>query len=427
MQNDPRSHGLWELSAPAAPVTAPLLGDLAVEVAIVGGGYTGLSAALHLATAGRRVAVVEAVDVGYGGAGRNVGLVNAGMWVMPDVLLATLGPVYGPRLLDALGNGPAKVFDLIARHSIACESTQTGTLHCAVGAQGLAEINARAAQWQARGADVRVLGADEAAGKLGTTVYTGALLDNRAGTIQPLAYARGLAGAAIGAGAQVFTASPVSGIERMGDAWRVQTAQGSLTAPWVIMATDAYTHTVQEGIRAEQLHLPYFNFATVPLSSNLAQSVLPERQGAWDTREVLTSFRMDAKGRLILGSVGALKGMAAGIHRDWARRTLARLFPQLGEVEFESEWFGKIGMTSDNLPRIHRFGPQMLGASGFNGRGISPGTVFGAHLADHILGRISEADMLLPVSDMVLPPFRRVKEAFYEVGAQVVHLTENRL
>ncbi|MES2666295.1 MAG: FAD-binding oxidoreductase [Pseudomonadota bacterium] len=427
MQNDPRSHGLWEISAPAAPVTGPLQGDLTVDVAIVGAGYTGLSAALHLAQAGRSVAVVEAVDVGFGGAGRNVGLVNAGMWVMPEVLLETLGPVYGPRLLDALGNGPARVFDLIARHGIACEATQTGTLHCAVGAQGLAEINARAAQWQARGADVRVLGAAEAAAKLGTTAYAGALLDNRAGTIQPLAYARGLATAALGAGAQVFTASPVSGIDRAGDAWRVQTAQGSLTAPWVIMATDAYTHTVQEGIRAEQVHLPYFNFATVPLSSNLAQSVLPERQGAWDTRDVLTSFRMDQAGRLILGSVGALGGVAAGIHRDWARRTLARLFPQLGEVAFESEWFGKIGMTSDNLPRIHRFGHQMLGASGFNGRGISPGTVFGAHLADHILGRIDEADMLLPVSDMALPPFRRVKEAFYELGAQVVHLTDARL
>ena len=128
MLDDPRSHGLWEKTAPAPPVTTALQGDQMTDVVIIGGGYTGLSAALHLAEAGTRVILLEAKEIGFGGAGRNVGLINAGMWVMPDDLPGELGPVYGERLLDLLGNGPQTVKDLIDRHGITCELERAGTL-----------------------------------------------------------------------------------------------------------------------------------------------------------------------------------------------------------------------------------------------------------------------------------------------------------
>lgn len=140
MKNDPRSHGLWERTAPPPPATVPLAGDIRADVAIVGAGFTGLSAALHLAEGGAKVVVLEAVEAGFGGSGRNVGLVNAGMWVMPDELPAVLGDTYGARLLDLLGHAPRAVFDLIDKHGIACEAERQGTLHCAVGEAGLAEI-----------------------------------------------------------------------------------------------------------------------------------------------------------------------------------------------------------------------------------------------------------------------------------------------
>ncbi|MBN9057844.1 MAG: FAD-binding oxidoreductase, partial [Rhizobiales bacterium] len=203
MQNDPRSHGLWERTAPAAPATSPLHRDIKADVVIVGGGYTGLSTALHAARDGLDVALLEGVEFGFGGSGRNVGLVNAGMWVMPDDLPATLGRDHGDRLLDLLGNAPKLVFEIIRSYDIACELETAGTLHCAVGDKGLAEIRQRAAQWSARGAAVRLLDADETAAKLGSRAYAGSLLDLRAGTVQPLAYARGLAHAAIGAGARL--------------------------------------------------------------------------------------------------------------------------------------------------------------------------------------------------------------------------------
>src|SRR5690606_31806544 len=118
--------------------------------------FTGLSAALHLAEAGARVIVLEAEEMGYGGSGRNVGLVNAGMWAMPSVLINTLGKEYGSRLIEGLGGAPSLVFDLISRHGIACEARRAGTLHCAVGHAGLKEIAERARQWQALGAPVHL-------------------------------------------------------------------------------------------------------------------------------------------------------------------------------------------------------------------------------------------------------------------------------
>ncbi len=428
MTIDARSHGLWQLTAPPAPATPPLDGEIEADVAIIGAGFTGLSAALHLAEGGARVAVLEAAEIGFGGSGRNVGLVNAGLWVMPDDVPKVLGADYGERLLRVLGEAPALVFDLIAKHGIACEPERAGTLHCAVGDAGLAEITARAAQWRARGAPVRLLGAAEAAARIGSTAYAGALLDERAGTIQPLAYVRGLARAAIGAGARIFTQSPLCRAIRDGEAaWRLEAPGGTVRAPWVVVATNAYGAASPFPQVAEELVLlPYFQFATPPLGHNIRATILAGREGAWDTKEILSSFRLDAAGRLLFGSVGALRGTGEAVHRAWARRAVRRIFPQLGDVAFETGWFGRIGMTSDNTPRFHALAPKVISFSGYNGRGIAPGTIFGRMLARHILGQGGPEEMPLPVTVPQAVSFRAVKGAYYEYGAQAAHLAEGR-
>ncbi|MBD9374653.1 FAD-binding oxidoreductase [Rhizobium sp. ARZ01] len=427
MQNDPRSHGLWEMTAPSAPVTQTLSGTAEADVVIVGGGFTGLSAALHLAERGTKVVLLEGKEIGFGGSGRNVGLVNAGMWTMPDELPGVLGQLYGDRLLELLGNAPRLVFELVQKHAIECEINPVGTLHCAIGKSGLEELQQRAEQWGRRGAPVTLLDAAETARRVGTNAYAGSLLDMRAGTIQPLAYVRGLAKAAIAAGAKVYTASPVTGAERSGKRWTVKTDKGAVTADWVIVATNAYTVAPWAEVRAELVHLPYFNFATKPLSPELQKKIVPGREGVWDTAEILSSYRYDQRGRLVFGSVGALRGTGAAIHKAWARRALKKLFPEIGDIGFEAEWYGKIGMTTDNLPRFHRLADNVIGFSGYNGRGIAPGTVFGKVLARHIAGEISEKDLPLPVTDPVAQSFRPVREGYYEVGAQLAHLVQARI
>lgn len=427
MNDDDLSHGLWEASAPAAPETPALEGRRRVSVAVVGAGYTGLSCALNLAERGFDVAVLEAVAVGWGGSGRNVGLVNAGLWLPPEELPKRLGDVHGARVLSLLSGGPAEVFARVERHGIDCEATPHGTLHCAVGASGLAELAERERQWKAVGAPVQLLDATAAAAAIGSTAYAGALLDRRAGTIQPLAYARGLARAALAAGASIHTASPVMSAREVAGGWELHTPRGVVEAERVVVATNAYSVGPWAGLRRELVHLPYFNFATRPLAPEIRARILPGLQGCWDTRTVLSSFRLDRAGRLVFGSVGALRAGGLAVHRAWARRAMRKIFPALAGVEFEHAWFGKIGMTGDAVPRLHRPAPGVLAICGYNGRGIAPGTVFGRVLADAVAGRVDDADLPLPVSPIEPARLRPARELFYETGAQAAHFVDARI
>ena len=199
-----------------------------------------------------------------------------------------------------------------------------------------------------------------------------------------------------------------------------------MSADWVVVATDAYSTGPWKVVRDEQVHLPYFNFATEPLPAAVRRSILPAGEGCWDTNTILSSFRMDAAGRLVFGSFGALRNSGRAIHRAWAMRSLRRLFPQLRDVRFQSGWYGSIGMTSDAVPRFHRFAERVVGFSGYNGRGIAPGTVFGKVLAGHVAGEIADAGLPLPVTLPASRPFRALREAYYEAGAQMAHFAGAR-
>jgi glycine/D-amino acid oxidase-like deaminating enzyme len=430
MMDDDKTHrNLWTHSAPPPPPTPSLTENTSCSVAIIGGGFTGLSTALHLAEAGVDCAVFETKAIGFGGTGRNVGLVNAGMWVRPDEVVATLGEAVGNRLLQELGDGPSLVYQLIEKHGIECEAVRNGTLHMAVGTEGTKEIAIRAEQWQRRGAPVEALSAADAERLTGAKGFTGALLDRRAGTVQPLAYAHGLAHAAIKAGARIYTGTAVTWATKTGSAFTLETAGGKVTAEKLIVASNDYANTVPSmnwSSHVEELAmLPYFQFATNPLPAEVIARILPQGHGAWDTGMVMTSFRKDKAGRLIFGSVGALDALGTAGHREFARRSVKALFPFIGDFDFEFWWDGRIGMTRNNLPSFHRPEENVWSITGYNGRGISPGTVFGRALAHVVMGK-TEA-MALPASDITPDPLRNVKSLFYRTGALAKHFIDRRL
>ena len=405
---------LWDITADESDVDSPMEGDVETDVAIVGGGFTGLSTALHAAEHGLDCRVLEAQRIGHGGSGRNVGLLNPGVWLPPWDVRARLGDEQGSVLTKVLGDGPAYVMSLIERHQIRCELTRSGTIHAAHSERGLRDLARRGEEWQRLGAPVELLSREEASEKIGSDAYRGGLLDRRAGTINPMGYVRGLARAALSAGARISTGVTARALRRDGDRWIVETDRGRVSAQAVVLGTNAYTDDLWPGLNRTFTIIHYFQVATVPLGDR-AHSVLPERQGLWDTAPFMLALRRDAFDRLIVGSMGRVYGGERGLSRRWAARSLQRVFPSVGKVEFEKAWFGQIAMTPDHLPRIHRLADGLYTPIGYNGRGIAPGTVFGRAMAELLAGG-TEEDLPLPVTEPTRDGLAPIKSRFYRLA-----------
>ena len=388
---------LWDESAEERALSSPVTGDSTTELAIVGGGFTGLSTALHAAERGIDCQVLEARQIGFGGSGRNVGLVNAGLWLPPQDVRKKLGEERGAALIKTLGDAPQYVQSLIETYQIRCEVTRTGTIHAAHSPNGYEDLARRAEEWHRLGAPVDLLSRDDAAELIGSKAFHGGLVDQRAGTINPMGYVRGLARAAQNAGAKVATGVTAKKLTRKGDKWVVETDRGDVTAKWVVLGTNAYSDSLWPGLKDTFTLISYFQLATEPLGER-GRAILKDGQGLWDTGPIMFSLRRDAAGRLIIGSMGTVIGGMQGLSRRWAERTLRRLFPELGKVTFESCWDGQIAMTADHLPRIHRLAEGLYTPIGYNGRGITPGTIFGKAMAELVAGG-KEEDLPLPISE----------------------------
>ena len=406
---------LWDATAEERDIHGDFPSDAHVDVAIIGGGFTGLSTALHCAQKGLSAQVLEAEHIGFGGSGRNVGLVNAAMWLPPAKIRERLGPDYGPRFLRRFGNGPRIVFDLIEKYQIRCEATQTGTIHAAHARAGFEDLKERHAEWQRLGEPVDLIGRDAVAGLVGSTAFYGGLLDHRAGTINPMGYCRGLARAALGAGAGISTGVRVTRLIKEAERWRVITDWGALTAKTVVLGTNAYSDDLWPGLSRVFTKIHYLQLATEPMGPEAAH-ILPGRQGLWDTGQIMFNYRRDARDRLLLGTMGRIIGTKdRGLTRRWAQRQIARVFPDLGPVRFAEAWHGQIAMTPDHLPRVHQLDQGLWTAIGYNGRGITTGTLFGQSMADLLTG-MDPGALPLPVTDMAAAPRAALTARIYDLG-----------
>ena len=404
----------------------PLECDTSVDLAVIGGGFTGCSAALEAARAGASVVLLEAETIGHGGSGRNVGLVNAGLWLPPEKLIAQMGRAAGLRLIEALGKAPDLVFELIARERIDCEAQRNGTLHLAHSAAGLRDLEDRHRQGVALDAPLRLLDATETAQRTGSQAFHGALFDPRAGTIQPLAYVQGLARAAQAAGAALHERSPVTALSFGKDSWGLETGSHRVKALHVLVATNAYHLGISDPFQPQFVPVNFCQYATAPLPEEPGESILSGGEGCWDTGLVMSSLRRDFAGRMIIGGIGDGDGSARGLHAAWAARKLAALFPALRGQEFTHGWSGRIAMTRDHIPKIVAFGPRALASFGYSGRGIAPGSLFGRECARALLGGDSTTLPVQPV-ETYSEAFKSARALWYEFGASVVHAASARL
>ena len=378
---------LWAATAPPGPECPPLESNADADVAVVGAGYTGLSTALHLARAGRRVTVLDAGEPGWGCSGRNGGQVNpGGMKMLPDDVAAILGPVWGERFLEFGDRSCDLVFELIERYGIECEALRPGYVQGGFGAKGRRFNREWARQWTARGREARFLDRDRIAALLGTRRYDSGMYDARGGNVQPLAYARGLARAAISEGAAVHGASAATAVVRDGAGWSVRTGRASVRCEFVVLATNGYTDDLWPGLRRTVVPVASFVTATAPLGHNVLPTVLPGRHAVSETARIIVYYRLDRHGRFIIGGRGPWFNVTDRGDASHVRAAALALFPQLEGVDWEYLWAGWPAITRDHLPRLFALDRGVYAGLGYNGRGVASATMMGQQLATVILG-----------------------------------------
>lgn len=411
-----------ETAIPAAP-TPPLDGATRADVCVVGGGFTGLSAALHLAEGGADVVLLEAEEPGWGASGRNGGQVNPGLKPNPDEVEADFGPDLGGRMLALSYGAPDAVFALIRKHQIRCEARQEGTIRAALGIRNADAVRATAEQCARRGWPVSFLDAQETAEATGTARYAGAMLDARGGDVQPLSYARGLARAAMQSGARVHGGSPVTRLVRAAPGWRVETARGAaVEAESIVLATNGYTGDLWPGLRRSIVPVFSSIAASEPLPGEVARTIMPRRASLYEAGRVTVYYRMDRENRLLIGGRGPQRQIRDPSPIRYLTDYTLRLWPQIaGLVRWRHGWNGRLAMTKDHYPHLHEPAPGLLAALGYNGRGVAMATVMGQQIARRLLGAPPQ------ILDMPMTAVRPIPlHGFWKIGVQA-KLWEGRI
>ncbi|MEA2885130.1 MAG: hypothetical protein QOH32_4386 [Bradyrhizobium sp.] len=393
---------LWTAVTPPGPDLPALAGDVRADVVVIGAGFTGLSSALHLREAGVDVAVVEAMEPGWGASGRNNGQVIPTLSRPdPDYIVARHGAA-GERFVALLRDSASVLFDLARRYQIDAEQEQSGWVQPVHSPGRIRIAERRVRQWSKFGAAVELLSREETRQMLGSDAWFGGFWNRTGGHINPLALSRGLARTVLGRGGRIYARSPALRFERPNDRWAVKTAHGQITGRALIVATNAYTgefsSLLAPQIAHEVLPVKSWQMATQPLSEAARKTIIPGRQAMSDTHGELYFARYDARHRLVTGGAVIGPGNKAERLKMRVAERLQRLWPQIGDVNFDHVWNGYVGMTTDFLPRIHRLGPDAFGWTGCNGRAVALSIALGDELAKAVRGR-PDGELALPFTE----------------------------
>jgi gamma-glutamylputrescine oxidase len=383
----------YAATADLPPPRRSLEGDTRADVCIVGGGFTGLSAALHLAEAGRSAVLVEAQRVGWGASGRNGGQVGSGQRRSQDWLERTLGAERARALWDLGEEAKALVRGLVAAHGIACD-LKPGVLHAMHRPGHMPEARAGAEKLERDYGygELRVLERGEIRAALGTDAYHGGVLDTGAMHLHPLNFALGLARAAEAAGARIFERSRAVAVDA--GAARVTTAEGAVSADFLVVACNGYLGGLLPETADRVMPINNFLVATEPLGEAGARALIRDDWAVADSRFVVNYFRRTPDHRLLFGG-----GESYGYRfpRDIAgtvRRPMLQVFPQLGDARIDHAWGGTLAITMNRLPAFRRVGRTTLAAAGYSGHGVAMATLAGKLIAETVRGTSERFDLL---------------------------------
>lgn len=395
--------GYYAASAAPAPARPALFSDLTVDVCVVGAGFTGLSAALHLAEKGVRVAVIEAETVAFAASGRNGGQIHTGLRKDQAELEKWLGPVHARDLWNLTEESKALVQTLITQHKIDCDLKQGLVIaaHDARAARALAADTEHLAK--AYGYDAaRMMNGHETAAQLGTSIYPAARYDLGGGHLHPLRYARGLAAAAEAVGATIYEHTKALSLERGRDRVTVRCAPGHITADHVILACDAFTASIAPELERYIGHVESFITATAPLPADLASQILPCDAAVADTRHVLDYYRKSADGRMLFAGRETYFNPPADIAR-LVRPRMLKVYPMLASLPMEYAWSGTVGITVTRMPHFGRLSERIVFAHGYSGQGVALTALGGKLMAEAVLGHTERFDVFARVPAKAFP------------------------
>ncbi|AHD00425.1 NAD(P)/FAD-dependent oxidoreductase [Leisingera methylohalidivorans] len=397
--NDRKGHypNSW-YAATATPMERfpALAGELTADVCIVGGGYTGLSAALHLAEAGQRVVVLEAHRAGFGASGRNGGQLGSGQRMEQDGLEALMGEPEAQKLWQLGEDAKNLVKALIDRHKIDCH-LKPGIAHACFSKSEAAHERAYAEHLQNRYGYDQIQPLDEAGlqAVCPSPAYKGGSLDMGAAHLHPLNFALGLARAAAGAGAQICEQSEVLDIQE-GAQVRVRTANGTVTAGHLILACNGYLGGLNRQVAARVMPINNFILATEPLGADAAR-VLARDVAVADSKFVVNYFRLSHDKRLLFGGGESYGYRFPADIASTVRKPMQQIFPHLKDVRIDYAWGGTLGITMKRMPYLARLAPNVLSASGYSGHGVGTATHAGQLMALALQGQAEGFDTLAQV------------------------------
>jgi glycine/D-amino acid oxidase-like deaminating enzyme len=374
---------LWEATAAPGPALKAIEGEQKADIAVIGAGIAGLSTALHLAEAGCSVTLLEAFEPGSGATGKSGGL------LAPDFIRHSpleiehlLGSDSGPRLVEMVGSSARQAMELIESHGISCDAKLDGFWVPAHDQATSVKLLNRAKEWHDAGFNADWIPAGETIERLGAERYCGAIRFAQGGSLNPLAYSRGLAAAAIKHGAAIYTNSPVKELTRHHDGWRVISENGRVDARRVVLAANGGNSALHIGMRRTVLPLSVFQYATAPLSAEQMAAVLPGRGSFTDKQPYIFSARFDKDGRLISALPDFFIPRSDKSLIAEAKRRLAKHFPILKNASIEYLWRGTAWINPTLLPKVYDLSDGVFAIQACNGRGIALNTVLGREMAN---------------------------------------------
>jgi len=399
----------YAASANAAPLAAPLSGDIQADVCVVGGGIAGLSTALHLAERGYRVALLEGHRIGWGASGRSGGQAIFGYASSQQKLVAAVGKGAARQLWDFSIEALDLLKDRVARHRIDCD-LHWGQMHTAIKPRQRDELQ----EWQRELVDdygytsVRILERPEVESLLATSRYCGALYDSRSGHLHPLNYTLGLAAAAREAGVVIHEGSQVTAIDR-GDPARIVTAKGSVRARHVALCCNAYIDGLEPSLRSRIMPVGTYIIATEPLGEARITQLMRENIAVTDINFVLDYFRRSADHRLLFGGRVSYSGLDAFDTAKATRKRMLAVFPQLADVKIDHAWGGYVDITMSRAPDFGRVAPNIYYLQGFSGHGIALTGIAGKFVAEAIAGQAERFDVYTRIRHRTFPGGRLLR------------------